>query len=327
MKVSIIIPVYDVAAYIEKCLVSVMRQTYQGDMECLLIDDCGTDDSIAVADRMIAKYNGEIRFRIIHHESNRGLSAARNTGVKQAEGDYIFFLDSDDEIADNCIELLMKRVEFVPSVELVQGRASGNYSTKAKFLNVYSNDKVRQIFYQTESFLITAWNKLIKRSFLIEHQICFLEGVIFEDTPWMFCLLKYLSKVSFVNDYTYNYFKRADSIVSSAEKTERAKSFRIIYHYILTNLTPGHEKEEFNFYAIRFAYVYTKYTRFAKELKDDYLQWKEKAMKYGSPIVRMKLAASLRLEKLKYGWVPFVAWERMKTPLLIPSDIKRVLMR
>ena len=327
MKVSIIIPVYDVAAYIEKCLVSVMRQTYQGDMECLLIDDCGTDDSIAVADRMIAKYNGEIRFRIIHHESKRGISAARNTGVKQAGGDYVFFLDSDDFISDNCIELLVGKIEEDPSLELVQGRIKGKKVAKVHRTKVCSNGEIRKCFFRNGTIPVTAWNKLIKRSFLIEHQICFLEGVLFEDTPWMFCMLKYLSKVSFVNDYTYNYFKRADSIVSSAEKTERAQSFRIIYHYILTNLTPGREKEEFNFCAIRFAYVYTKYTRFAKELKDDYLQWKEKAMKYGSPIVRMKLAVSLRLEKLKYGWLPFVAWERMKTPLLIPSDIKRVLMR
>ena len=236
-------------------------------------------------------------------------------------------MDSDDEIADNCIELLMERVEAVPSVEIVQGRALGNHSTKAKKSNVFSNDEVRKVFFQSQSFPGTAWNKLIRRSFLIDNSIWFLEGVIFEDTPWMFCLLKYLSRVCFVHDITYYYSKRADSIVSSADKKERANSFRIIYHYILTNLTSGHEKEEFNYYAIRFAYVYTKYLRFAKELKDDYLQWKEKARIYGSPIVRMRLAASLRLERLKYGWVPFVAWERMKTPLLIPSDIKRFLMR
>ena len=103
LKVSIIIPVYNVEQYIGNCLRSVMRQTYQGAMECLLIDDCGTDDSIAVAEGMIREYNdnanlnlnanlnegGGIRFRIIRHERNRGLSAARNTGTFEAVGENI----------------------------------------------------------------------------------------------------------------------------------------------------------------------------------------------------------------------------------------------
>ena len=79
MNVTIIIPVYNVAPYIKDCLKSVVRQTYRGGMECLLIDDCGTDDSIAIAEKMIKTYVGPICFRIIRHESNRGLSAARNT--------------------------------------------------------------------------------------------------------------------------------------------------------------------------------------------------------------------------------------------------------
>ena len=73
MTVSIIIPIYNVALYIEDCLKSVMRQTYQGEMECLLVDDCGTDDSMAIAERMVGEYEGPIRFKVIRHERNRGL--------------------------------------------------------------------------------------------------------------------------------------------------------------------------------------------------------------------------------------------------------------
>ncbi len=67
MFVSIIIPVYNVAPYIENCLKSVMRQTYTGNMECLLVDDCGSDDSMAIAERMITAYTGAIRFKILYH--------------------------------------------------------------------------------------------------------------------------------------------------------------------------------------------------------------------------------------------------------------------
>ena len=90
MRLSIIIPVYNVEPYIEDCLRSVMRQTYQGAMECLIVDDCGTDDSMAIAERTIATYEGPIVFQVLHHERNRGLSAARNTGTLAAKGDYLY---------------------------------------------------------------------------------------------------------------------------------------------------------------------------------------------------------------------------------------------
>lgn len=104
MNVSIIIPIYNVASYIEECLRSVMLQTYQGKMERLMVDDCGTDDSIAIAEKMIANYSGPIKFQIMHHEYNRGLSAARNIGTLQATGGYLYYLDSDDEITIDCIK-------------------------------------------------------------------------------------------------------------------------------------------------------------------------------------------------------------------------------
>ena len=111
MKVSIIIPVYNVGDYIEDCLRSVIRQVYSGDIECIIVDDCGTDNSIALAERLMASYKGPIQFIILHHQHNRGLSAARNTGIDVAQGDYIFFLDSDDELTDDSIATLTKPLE------------------------------------------------------------------------------------------------------------------------------------------------------------------------------------------------------------------------
>ena len=124
MNVSIIIPVFNVAPYIADCLRSVMRQTYTGNMECLIVDDCGTDNGIAIAERMIADYKGPIRFQILHHERNRGLSAARNTGTEAAIGEYLYYLDSDDEKTEDCIERLMGKVTDHPGVEMVQGNSS-----------------------------------------------------------------------------------------------------------------------------------------------------------------------------------------------------------
>lgn len=93
------------------CLRSVMRQTYAGPMECIVVDDCDKDRSVEVAAQLIAEYKGPIVFRILRHEQNRGLSAARNTGMDAANGEYVFFIDSDDWISDDCIERLAKPLQ------------------------------------------------------------------------------------------------------------------------------------------------------------------------------------------------------------------------
>lgn len=121
ISVSIIIPVYNVKSYIEKCLQSVMSQTYQGDMECILVDDCGSDNSIKIAEETIAQYTGPISFSIIHHNVNKGLPAARNTGIKHAKGGWLFFMDSDDYISDSCIEKMIAWVEQDSSIQMVIG--------------------------------------------------------------------------------------------------------------------------------------------------------------------------------------------------------------
>ena len=123
MDVSIIMPVYQVAPYIGDCLRSVMRQTYRGSMECLIVDDGTKDGSIAIAERMIDAYEGPIQFQIQHHDENRGLSAARNTGTMLATGDYLYYIDSDDEMTEDCMEKLMAVASHDPSIEMVQGNA------------------------------------------------------------------------------------------------------------------------------------------------------------------------------------------------------------
>ena len=115
MKVSIIIPVYNVASYIEECIQSVLDQTYP-DLEVVLVDDCGTDHSMELAENLIRKSNRSSIFRIEKHDRNRGLSAARNTGIKTATGEYLYFVDSDDKISQDCIEKLVQFVRSYPQV-------------------------------------------------------------------------------------------------------------------------------------------------------------------------------------------------------------------
>lgn len=91
MKISIIVPVYNVEQYIKECFDSIAAQTYNGEIECIFVDDCGQDKSVDILEKMIVGYQGGISFSIIHHEHNKGLSGARNTGIRHATGDYLYF--------------------------------------------------------------------------------------------------------------------------------------------------------------------------------------------------------------------------------------------
>lgn len=250
-SVSIIIPIFNVEPYVKECLDSVIRQTYCGYMECIVIDECGADQSMAVVKKVIADYKGTISFKILYHDHNRGLSAARNTGLDAATGDYIYFLDSDDWISQDCIEKLVAKTLENPSVEIVQGSTKVLpesipffLSKSYNVLNADTNDKARACFYRKHQFPVTAWNKLIKRSFIIQHHLRFKEGLIYEDGLWTFHLLKYLSNIYFVSDTTYYYRIRQSSLTRTIPHEVSLHNHIANFREMLHNLTEGNEKEE-----------------------------------------------------------------------------------
>ena len=328
MELSIIIPVYHVAPYIEDCLRSVMRQTYQGAMECLIVDDCGTDDSMAIAERVIASYEGPIVFQILHHERNRGLSAARNTGTLAAKGDYLYYLDSDDVITEDCIALLMGKAEEYPEAELVQGNSCCHTLTGETVVSIKqyslavasSNDEVRKCRQMT----VYVWNKLIRRDFLIEHHLFNKEGILYEDQLWFFYLLKYLDKACFISTITYHWRNRPHSITTGTDRATKAHHYVIVYHDILSNLTPGHELEEFDFYAKQFCSILRGLFRYYPVLEETFLLCCDLSRQYGDGRMRFKLAVYRFLGSFKYGWVVVALWKRVKRPTMIPWDIKRI---
>ena len=234
MKVSIIIPVYNVAPYIKRCLDSVAAQTYTGDMECLLIDDCGTDDSINIAKQWIEGYNGNIHFTIFYHSKNQGLSAARNTGIEVASGDYIYFLDSDDAITPDCIKILSDMAVKYPDADFVLGNINNdgvgleNHHFREIVPECAASRK--QIDYTLLSAtLYNAWNRLIKRSFIIQHKLFFPVGIVHEDVYWLFFLAKHTQKAAFTNEGTYYYYLNGNSIMNSkAAMPKRLHSYKTI---------------------------------------------------------------------------------------------------
>ncbi len=216
-SVSVIIPVYNVEAYIDECVQSVLNQTYTN-IEIVLVDDGSTDNSGLKCDTWAEK---DPRVSVIH-KPNGGLSDARNVGVKQATGSYVLFLDSDDFWDDpEAVAKLMARIEITEADVL-------NFSYKKYYEDTGGTDpyfqdsqvmpvglaKKEQLEYLTQHglFIASACNKLVKRSLLDDDKLMFRKGVFSEDIEWCANLLCNAQRMDFVPECFYCYRHRSNSI-------------------------------------------------------------------------------------------------------------------
>jgi glycosyltransferase involved in cell wall biosynthesis len=209
--ISIIIPVYDVSAYIERCVDSVIAQTY-AEIECLFVNDCTPDNSVALLEERIKKYRGTIDFKILHHEQNRGLSAARNTGIDAASGDYVYFLDSDDELFNNTA--IAGLVEVVDNYDVVVGgvvTGDGKDYCKNKDLTLKGKDVIMDSYFKRKIYTM-AWNKLVNTRFLLNNRLYFKEGLIREDELRTFQLVTCANSIRVVDLPSYIYHIRANTL-------------------------------------------------------------------------------------------------------------------
>lgn len=143
-EVSIIIPIYNEEKCVAECLNSVISQTYDhSKIECIIVNDCTTDDSMDIVYEIIKKYDGGMSFIICRHEHNEGVSAARNTGIEVAKCNYIFFIDSDDYIYPNSLELLLNASKIYGYPDMVVGNFYYEFLKK----NNYTFDKVVKLKY------------------------------------------------------------------------------------------------------------------------------------------------------------------------------------
>lgn len=218
--VSIIVPVFNVEGYLEQSIQSVLNQTFK-DIEIILVDDGSTDNSSKICDNY-SKLDKRIR---VIHQKNKGLSGARNTGLRFASGKYIFFLDSDDWIEEKTIEKLYQIAEkdysdvVVCNVNLcssVLEKISKRYwpfSSEMKMMskNIYPYFLIQPCW---------AWNKLYKHSFLKENRLFFVEGILYEDVPFFVDVFFKAKIVSFTPDFLYNYRVGRDGAIT-VKKSKR----------------------------------------------------------------------------------------------------------
>lgn len=215
-KISVIIPVYKVEAYLAECLDSVVNQTYR-DMEIILVDDASPDGCGAICDRYAAE---DLRVRVIHKERNCGQAAARNTGIELATGEYLFFADSDDWLAEDTLEKLhqgLKRYQADCSVGACATVLEGDNGEKDIRHCEQKGDRYEMALEAMKHVLLSgsaAWNRLFRKEAL--GNLRFPLGRINDDECFILRVYEHMEKIVFLDCETYFYRKRANSITTSA---------------------------------------------------------------------------------------------------------------
>lgn len=242
LRVSIIIPVYNVEQYIEECLQSVANQTVAHLIECIIVDDKGTDASIKVAEAFIESYHGDVKFRIIYREENGGLSAARNTGIRVAQGEYLYFLDSDDYIIPTCIETLLTLADKHGGVDLLPALYIRESNDMQQFnrdsFPEFSTDQreIKRALLDYDRIPVTAANRLVRRRLITDHDLWFKEGIIHEDNYWTFFLAKYVKRMAFCTEKCYYYRETQGSITKKINIEKEHLAFKTIITDFSENL-------------------------------------------------------------------------------------------
>jgi CDP-glycerol glycerophosphotransferase len=225
-RISVVVPVYNVEAYLEECLESLAQQT-MADLEIVMVDDGSTDESPQIAERFAAR---DPRFRLVQ-QANAGLGAARNTGALHATGEFIAFVDSDDVVPRKAYELLLGALDRTGS-----DFASGNVrrltslgTSKAGFLaQACERTRLQTHITRFPVLLVdrTAWNKLYRRSFWDRHEFRFPQGVYYEDIP-VTLPAHYLSRsVDVIDEVVYLWRMREGDDLSITQRRTETKALR-----------------------------------------------------------------------------------------------------
>lgn len=234
MKVSVVIPVYNVKPYLERCVQSVLRQTYK-ELDIILVDDGSTDGSGELCDEIAGR---DSRVRVIHQE-NQGLSGARNTGIRQATGEYVIFMDSDDEwLLDNGLEVLLRKDTI--GIDLIlfknvdiwkDGRRTCSRDYDFDITDRISDAKaIFKHLVATQQFRMSACFLLVRKGLLVDNEIYFPIGYFSEDVYWSLNLWQHTNTVTIQNLYFYGYHHHGNSI-STTPSIRVYESYDKIFRY------------------------------------------------------------------------------------------------
>lgn len=215
--VSIVIPIYNASAVIQKCLESINRQTYRK-LEILFVDDCCTDDSMDKLNDFLRQNITDLKIKCIHHERNRGVAAARNTGLNNATGEYIYYLDADDFMEDNTIELMYREAEK-SQADIIGCEWYLSFQKNERHIIQADANNGNELFVKMARGVMrwNLWLFLVRRSLYEQNPIRFMEGMnMGEDMMVMMKLALCSGKTVIIHIPLYHYVQtKSDSLTKT----------------------------------------------------------------------------------------------------------------
>ncbi len=245
-KISVIIPVYNVEKYLQKCLDSVVNQTLK-ELEIIIVNDGSTDSSLSIAEEFA---KNDSRIKVVNKE-NGGVSSARNAGLRDVTGEYISFIDSDDWIDKTMYEKMYEAGQSEDTDIIVcnamlyieNKKIFKNFCTHKNIIKknnnslIFVSDNKKKLFLN----MTVCWNKLFKSKFYLENEFKFPEGYIYEEPPVLFIAHAKANKIIIVPESLYYYRQRAGSYL--AQKTKKRFDVFNTYYLVLKAL-----KTDYNYY-------------------------------------------------------------------------------
>ena len=314
---NIIVPIYQVEEYLEQCLSSLITSEKDNNYQVILIDDKGKDNSINIAEQYFERYP-EI-FKLIHHNENSGISAARNTGLESSESKYVMFIDSDDWLSINSIENILNSLKkYEPDLLIFDfSREWPDKSELISFNNeietptLLKNDNYFEIF---SKLPVTSWGKVFKKDII--KPFTFTKGIIFEDVAVIPAVIYECKKIVYTQHAIYYYRQRAGSIMNE----NRGNPEHLLNAFSL--LSEKRTKDNYKslefvtvkdlFINCRVAYrsnnlekALSLLLQGTQWLNTNYPKWKENAhvqRKYGSSKWYFKLKLPIMLQLINFTW-------------------------
>ena len=215
MTFSIVVPIYNVEKYLERCIDSILAQTFQ-DYELLLVNDGSTDNSAVICKRYL-RYGERVKY---YEKSNGGLGDARNYGIGKAKGDFLVFVDSDDYIEPDMLNIINETIKSYNSDIVIFNHAIVNMKDELLYVEKLSlpTETIMNLCDNRELLLIdpSACSKVYKRELFVDNQIDYPERVWYEDLRTTAKVLSLADRIVYIDRALYHYFKRPGSIMNNA---------------------------------------------------------------------------------------------------------------
>lgn len=302
--ISVIVPVYNVAEYLEECYQSIVSQTYKN-LEIIFVDDGSTDDSGRLCDKFVEK---DCRVHTIH-KANGGLSSARNAGLKIASGDIISFIDSDDYPRNDMFEkLFLCMTKYQVDIVCCDYSSSVQRQILSGEIKLLKSNQAISLLLDNSGYRCYAWNKLYKKNLF--EDIKYPEGELFEDIKTTYKLFKKVSEVCYLREDLY-FYRIRESSITGAKFTSRNREVVNAINAVRDDAYKWLDRAEFNRFIVGYIFYYISFVKKAliakMEISPDVLNLKKCIQSNIKNILKSDgIGMNLKLEIILFGVSPKV---------------------